>query len=250
MKQTISAAVICKNEERDIEACLESVSWCDEIVVVDSGSSDKTVELAQKHTDRVLHNDWPGYVAQKNFALEKTTGEWVLCLDADERCTPELRKALESAWNDEKLPSGFEVRRHTRYLDRWINHGGWYPDWKLRVVKRGEARWEGVDPHDKLVATGSVSRLDADIVHHTYRDFAHHIRTLNHLSDVVVEEWVKSGRKPSLLRALFHPPVKFFECYIWKRGFLDGRAGFIIAVASAFYVFSKQTKLWERRKKS
>ena len=105
-------------------------------------------------------------------------------------------------------------------------------------------------PRSSAYPGAATTKLRGAIEHLSYRDFAHHIRTLNHFSDVVVEEWVKSGRKPSLLRALFHPPVKFFECYIWKRGFLDGRAGFIIAVASAFYVFSKQTKLWERRKKS
>ena len=248
MTTTISAAVICKDEEDHIEECLQSVSWCDEIVVVDSGSTDRTVELARKHAHHVIHNEWPGYVAQKNFALEKTTSEWTLCLDADERCTPEVEKELKRECSSHNPPTGFEVRRHTHYLNRWINHGGWYPNWKLRVIRKGQGQWKGTDPHDKLIAEGEVKRLDAEIVHYTYRDFAQQIETINHFSDVVVQEWKKSGKKPSLLKTLFHPPIKFLECYVWKRGFLDGRAGFVIAVASAFYIFAKYTKLWEKRK--
>ena len=274
----ISAAVICLDEERNIGACLESLAWCDEIVVVDSGSRDRTVEIARKHATRVLHHDWPGYVAQKNWALEQTSGEWVLCVDADERCTPALRAAIESALrppanesppsecsDDARFPrsepqasgdvhqasgeiheAGFEVRRHVFYLGRWIDHGGWYPDWKLRLVRRGRARWGGVDPHDKLIADGPVRRLDADLIHFTYGSFSDHIRTLQRFSDVVSEVQAREGRRFSLLRAILHPPAKFFECFVWKRGFLDGWPGFVIAATSAFYVFAKYVKLWER----
>jgi glycosyltransferase involved in cell wall biosynthesis len=242
----VSASIICQDEEAHIEACLASVGWCDEIVVVDSGSHDRTVELARKTATRVLHHDWPGYVAQKNFALEQTTGDWVLALDADERCTPELRDAILAALAGEPAVAGFEVRRHVFYLGRWIDHGGWYPDWKLRVVRRGRARWTGVDPHDKLVADGATARLDADLIHHTYGRFADHLRTVQRFSDVVVAEWAGQGRRFSLTRALLHPPVKFLECFVWKRGFLDGWPGFVIAATSAFYVFAKHVKLWER----
>ncbi len=242
-----SASIICKNEEHNIEDCLRSVSWCDEIVVVDSGSTDRTVELARKLTPHVVFNPWPGYVAQKNFALDRATGDWVICLDADERCTPELRAGVERECAAADGVAGFEVRRHVKYLGRWINHGGWYPDWKLRVVRRGGARWGGVDPHDKLIPDGPVRRLDAEILHFTYRDFAHHVRILNHFSDVVAEEYVKGGRRASILQAVFHPVGKFLECYVWKRGFLDGFPGFVVAAGSAFYVFARYVKLWERR---
>lgn len=241
-----SAAIICLNEEHNIGDCLKSLSWCDEIVVVDSGSTDRTVEIAQKHTDRVIHNDWPGYVNQKNFALEQTTGDWVICLDADERCTPELKEAFLKATEKDDAPDGFLVRRHVHYLGRWINHGGWYPDWSLRFIRKGRAKWEGIDPHDKLVCTGETARLDADLIHYTYRDFAHHIRVAQRFSDVVSDEWIKQGRCFSLIKAIFHPPIKFFECYIWKAGFLDGWAGFVIAITSSFYVFAKHVKLKEK----
>lgn len=248
MKPRISATIICKDEAHNIEECLRSVSWCDEIVVVDSGSADGTVELARKYTPRVLQNPWPGYVAQKNFALDQASGDWVLCLDADERCTPELRAAIELGVSEADSLAGFEVRRHVKYLGRWINHGGWYPDWKCRVVRRGRARWGGVDPHDKLVPDGPVKRLEADLHHFTYRDFAHQIRIINHFSDVIVEQYLKQGKRPSFFQAVFHPPWKFIECYFWKLGFLDGFPGFVIATGSAFYIFARYVKLWERGK--
>jgi glycosyltransferase involved in cell wall biosynthesis len=242
----ISAVVICRDEEDRIADCLESLAWCDEIVVVDSGSRDRTVEIARKHATRVLHHGWQGYVAQKNFALEQAGGDWVLALDADERCTPALRDAIREALAADPPLAGYAMRRHAFYLGRWIDHGGWYPDWKLRLVRRGRARWGGVDPHDKLLADGLTGRLDAELVHLTYRDFADHLRTVQRFSDVVSDEWVKQGRRFSLLRALLHPPAKFLECYLWKQGFRDGWPGFVIAATSAFYVLAKHVKLWEK----
>ncbi len=248
MKPRVSASIICRDEEHNIEECLRSVAWCDEIVVVDSGSKDHTVELAKKHTERVVFHEWPGYVAQKNYALDQCTGDWVVSLDADERCTPELRAAIERELPGADGLAGFEVRRHVKYLGRWINHGGWYPDWKLRVVRKGKARWGGSDPHDKLLPDGPVRRLDAEIHHFTYRDFAHQIRIINHFSDVVSGELDRQGKGWPVLRALVRPPWKFFECYFWKLGFLDGFPGFVIAAGSAFYIFARYVKLWEKRK--
>lgn len=242
----ISASIICLNEAEHIEACLESVAWCDEVVVLDSGSTDDTVARARRRGARVEVTDWPGYAAQKDRALERTTGDWVLCLDADERCTPGLREAVRAAVADPGDAVGFAVRRHVFYLGRWIDHGGWYPDWKLRVVRRGHGRWQGPDPHDKLVADGPVRRLDAELVHLTYRDFAAQLATVQRFSDVVAEEWHRSGRRFRLWRALLHPPAKFLECWVWKQGLRDGWPGFVIAATSAFYVFAKHVKLWER----
>ena len=132
-----------------------------------------------------------------------------------------------------------------KYLGAWINHGGWYPDWKLRVVRKGKARWGGVNPHDKLIPEGPIRRIDADLHHFTYKDFAHQIRIINHFSDVVCAEYVKAGRKPSIFQAVFHPPWKFFETYILKLGILDGFPGFVIAGGTAFFIFARYVKLWE-----
>jgi len=243
----VSASVICFNEEDHIDDCLASLAWCDEVVVVDSGSRDRTVEIARRHTPHVHHHDWPGYVAQKNHALERASGDWIVCLDADERCTPELKEAiLRATASAPESVSGFEVKRHVWYLGRWINHGGWYPDWKLRIVRRGRARWGGMDPHDRLVADGEVRRIDAEILHFTYRNFRQQIQTVNRFSDVISEEWHRGGRRFSLSRALLHPAVKFLECYVAKRGFLDGWPGFVIAVASSFHMFARYVKLREK----
>jgi glycosyltransferase involved in cell wall biosynthesis len=245
----ISATVICRDEADRIAACLESVAWCDEVLVVDSGSTDGTLEIARKHATRVLERAWPGYAAQRDFALQQAAGDWVLCLDADERCTPALRDAIRTALAADPPLAGYAVRRHAFHLGRWIDHGGWYPDWKLRLVRRGRARGGGVEPHEKLIADGPVGRLEADLEHYTYRDYADHLRTVQRFSDVVSDEWVKQGRRFSLVRALLHPPVKFLECWLWKQGFRDGWPGLVIAATSAFYVFAKHVKLWEKNRR-
>jgi glycosyltransferase involved in cell wall biosynthesis len=242
----ISAIVVCMNEEANIAACLESVRWCDEVVVIDSFSTDRTVEIARSHADLVIERPWPGMAAQKQFALEQAKGEWILSLDADERCTPQLRAAIGDALANPGQAAGFEMKRHVFYLGRWIDHGGWYPDWKLRLARRDRARFTGHGPHDRLEVDGPTQRLDAELVHYTYRNFSQHLRTVDRFSDVFAQEWLAAGRRFSLLDALFHPPLKFLDCYVWKRGFLDGWAGFVIALTSAFYVFAKQVKLREK----
>jgi glycosyltransferase involved in cell wall biosynthesis len=246
----ISAAIICRDEADHIEECLRSVAWCDEVIVVDSGSTDGTVEKAERHATRVVHHPWEGFVAQKNFALGLAQGEWIFCLDADERCTQELRDAIRREIASPGETVGFEVRRHTFYLGRWINHGGWYPDRKLRVVRRARGRWSGIDPHDRLCADGPVRRIEADLQHYTYRDFAEQLESVQQFSDVVSMEWLREGRRFSLALAIVHPPVKFFECWLWKLGLLDGWPGFVIAATSAFYVLAKHVKLWERSRRA
>lgn len=241
----VTACIICKNEERNIRDCLESVKWADEIVVVDSGSTDRTVEIAKEYTPNVFFNEWRGYNAQREFAMAKATSDWVFCLDADERCTPELRDAIRASLSDGV--DGFYVKRHTYYLGRWINHGGWYPDWKLRVVRRGQAKCTGIEPHDLIEVPGPTARLHADLLHYTYANFSAQLRQIDKFSDVFRDRWIQEGRKPSLLMMLLHPWWKFFEVYLFKLGLLDGRAGFVIAVATAFYTFAKHVKLWEAK---
>jgi glycosyltransferase involved in cell wall biosynthesis len=248
-RASLSVCVVTHNEEDRLRPCLESVRWADEIVVVDAHSTDRTREVAAEFGARVIERDWPGFVAQKNFALEQATREWVLCLDADERVGDELRdqilRVLEAPADS---IVGYEMPRHVFYLGRWINHGGWYPDRKTRLVRRGRARWGGEDPHDKLKADGPVGRLSGDLIHHTYRNFSHQLQIIDRFSDVVTA--ARRARPPALplLRMLFHPPIKFLECYVWKLGFLDGLPGLIIAAASAFYVFAKIVKAWESRR--
>ncbi len=234
------------NEEAHIRECLESVKWCDEIVVVDSGSSDKTVEIAKEFTSKVLYRPWTGFIDQINFILQQATGDWVLCIDADERCTPELKEEIRTALANPGDTAGYELKRHTWYMGRWINHGGWYPDWKVRVLKRDGATCVGKEPHYRLQAKGPVARLSSDLQHFTYDNFKDQLKTVDRFSDIFAAEWSGKGRRFRLFKALTHPWFKFISCYFLKLGFLDGWAGFVIAITSAYYVFAKYVKFRER----
>ena len=243
----VSACLITLNEARNIEECLSSVKWADEIVVVDSGSTDGTVELCRRFTDRVLVMNWAGHVAQKNRAVEAASNDWVFCIDADERVTPELAREIKSILSEEPPCAGYTVPRRTWYAGRWIWHGGWYPDRKLRLFDRKRGRFTGMDPHDRVEVKGPVGKLRNDLLHYSYRDIAHHVRQINRYTDTMAELKAGRGVGVPLLRMISYPPVKFFKMYLLRMGFLDGPQGLILAVLGAVYEFLKYAKLWEIR---
>lgn len=250
MNPSVSACVICFNEKNNIRQCLESLMWCDEIVVVDSGSTDGTVEVCRKYTEKVYHNPWPGFVAQKNYARSLTKNDWVISLDADEYLSDELKQEIADIWKNgaPAFSNGFYIARKTFYLNRWIMHGGWYPDWQLRLWRKSYGKWTGIDPHDKVVLTeGQAIKLKHSIIHKNYHNLSDHLKTINNFSTTAAEALLKEGKKFCLYNLLFRPPVKFIENYFFKLGFLDGLPGFIIAVNSAFYVFNKYAKMWEKK---
>lgn len=246
-KIRISIAVITKNEEDRIGRLLESVTFADEIVVVDSGSDDKTLEICKTYGAQIFHQDWLGYVGQKQRALDLTTGDWILSLDADEVIPDATRMEIIAALstNPSCDASGFSFPRLSWYLNRWIRHGGWFPDRKVRMVRRGFGRWVGDSLHERLEVSGKVAPLTNTIQHFVYRDIFDQIRTINSFSSTFAS--TKRSRFPGLylVLGLFHAVAKFLECAIWKLGLLDGAAGLIIAVNSAFYVFLKHAKVWE-----
>lgn len=242
---TLTATLICKNEVDKIREALESVRFCDEVVVVDSGSSDGTLEICRELADVVVEREWPGYVAQQNFALSQARGDWILVIDADERATPELAREIREALDRAPAVNGFLITRHVHYLGRWIDHSGWYPERRVRLVRRGEGRWEGMDPHNDLVVNGAVGRLKGEIVHYTYDDLEDHVRTLNRFSSILAREHRSRGRTFSWFSLLARPPLEFFKKYVLKRGFLDGPQGFFIASLSSVHVFLKFAKMWE-----
>lgn len=245
----ISACIITFNEEKNIRDCLESIKWVDDIVVVDSFSQDNTVQVSREYTDRVFETAWQGHVKQKNCALDHAKNEWVLCLDADERVSLELREEIERHLSeDDSEFDGYWFPRHSFYLGRWINHGGWYPDYKLRLFKKSKGRWGGKDPHDKVILQGRTERLSGELLHFVYRNLSHQLQTVDSFSTITARGFVSESKTFSLIELLFRPPFKFFEMYVLKKGFMDGLPGFIIAVASSFYVFLKYAKLWELRK--
>jgi glycosyltransferase involved in cell wall biosynthesis len=255
--EKISVCIICFNEEANIRRCLESVKWVKdnggEIVVVDSFSADKTLEIAREYTDKVFQNKWPGFVNQKNHALSLAQNEWVLSVDADEVISDQLRDEIMAEWakGSYEKTDGYWMKRHTFYLGQWINHGGWYPDYKIRLFRKSQAKWGGLDPHDRIIMEpgSSTGKLKNDIVHYTYKNLAHQIKTIDRFSDASSAALMNTGKTFCLCNLLFRPPVKFIETYLFKLGFLDGLPGLIISVASAFYVFIKYAKMWENKRK-
>jgi glycosyltransferase involved in cell wall biosynthesis len=243
----LTVAVITKNEADRIGKTLDSVSFADEILVVDSGSTDGTVDICETHGARVIHNDWAGYAGQKQFALDQASGQWILSLDADEALSPQSRvEILKAITEAPQEVRGFSIPRLSRYLNRWIRHGGWYPDRKTRIVRRGCGRWTGDGLHEKLEVSGEIRKLERPLLHYVYRDIADQIKTINGFSSISSTHRNEPGSLAYLFLGLLHAMGKFLECAVWKLGFLDGAPGFIIAVNSAFYVFLKHAKAWER----
>lgn len=251
-----SACLITFNEERNLPAALASVDFADEVIVVDSHSTDRTREVAaafrgrdredREVRPRVIERDWAGHVEQKNFAIDQAAHDWVLCLDADERVSPELRREVEAALAaDAPAADGYSMPRRTFYLGRWILRSGWYPDRKVRLFRRSRGRWGGTNPHDHVYVEGGVRVLQGDLYHFSYRSMADHIRTINSFTDIAAREKVKARVRWPVLRMLLQPPFKLFKMFVLKQGFRDGAAGFIVAVLGSMYVFLKYAKLWE-----
>ncbi|HEX7232243.1 MAG TPA: glycosyltransferase family 2 protein [Candidatus Binatia bacterium] len=242
----VSAIVVCFNEEDRIEACLQSLDWCAEIIVVDSYSTDRTADICRLYTDRFLQREWAGYRDQKAFAHSQATREWVLLVDADERVTPQLRdEILEALSRDGGRYCGYAVPRLVRYLERWWWRGGWYPDYDVRLFRRGRATWGGSEPHEKIIVDGPVRRLRHPLEHYSYRSIDDHLQRINRFTSISSLELKKAGVQWRLADAVLHPAGRFFRSYFLKRGFMEGFAGFYVAVTAAVYVFLKYAKLWE-----
>ena len=245
-KTTIGVAVIAKNEKDRVGRLLKSLDFANEIVVVDSGSTDGTQGLCKKMGSNVVSKEWLGFGLQKQFAMDQIQSEWILNLDADEEVSKELAKEMiEAVGSADPHVNGFSMPRLSRYLGRWIRHGGWYPDRKIRLVRRKSAEWSNDPLHEKLNVNGKVERLSKPIFHYVYRNISDHVKTINRFSDVYAEEHSSTG-SGFVLTGVGHAIVKFFECYVWKLGILDGVPGLIIAMNSSWYVFLKHAKRWEK----
>ena len=242
----ISACVTAGNEEDKIAACLASLTWCDELVVVDSFSRDKTFEISKQFTPHVHQHPWEGYIAQKNYIRSLASHPWILFVDADEVVSDELRADIEGEF--ERGPGdvvGYRFPRMVHYLGKWIRHGEWYPDIKLRLFRKDRGFSEGQEPHDRVTVDGPVKTLRTPLYHFTYDDLSDHIHTINRFSSISANEKFSRGEKFSWADLLFRPPWRFVKSYFIKRGFLDGPQGFIVALMSSFGVFVKYAKLLE-----
>jgi len=248
MSIKISAAIITYNEEKNIKRCMDSLDFCDEIVVVDSLSSDDTCTIAKGLGAVVINQKFLGHIAQKQLAVDNCTYEWILSLDADEEVSVELREEILMLLKSPFEYDAYIMPRVSFHLGLWIRHGGWYPDAKIRLFNKNKANWGGYNPHDKVIVNGTVGKLKGDLKHYVFKDLRHNIDTNNSYSSIMADDLHKDGKRFSYLKLFLKPIGKFLETYIYKRGFLDGMPGFIIAVGAAYSMFLKFAKHWEIEK--
>jgi len=252
----LSVVIITLNEEDRLEEALKSCKdIADEIVVVDSFSTDKTCEIAAQYGAKIYKHEFVDYGSQKNVALDKAANEWILNLDADERVSDRLKKEVlefkqkkENPKNKNNDADGFLIKRKTFYLGRWIKHSGWYPDRKLRLFRKSKSRWQG-RIHEALILDGNTTRMEGDIFHFTYRDVTDHISRLNNYSLMQARDIVDNKKKLLYLRTLLLPPITFLRFYIWKLGILDGFPGLLIALVSSWATAMKHLKAIELKRK-
>ena len=249
----ITATIITFNEAENIRAAVESVAWANEVLVVDSESTDGTPELAGECGARVVSRPWPGFAAQKQFAAEEAKYDWIFSLDADERVSDELRHSIEDLLYTEeaKLADGYRVARRSFYMGRWIRGGGWYPDYQLRLYHRGRGRWRGAHVHEsvKMDEGARTATLAGDLLHYSVRDAAHHHRMIGErYAPLAARQMFEAGRRTTPLRIFTAAPAAFTRSLVLKGGFRDGLAGLAIARFAAHHAFLKHVMLWELQK--
>lgn len=240
----ISACVISYNEEDKIEYCLKSLSKvADEIIVVDSLSTDKTVEIASKYTDKIYRQKFLGHVEQKNLAVSKANHDWIISLDCDERLTAELCNSILNVKEKLDTADAYRMARRTFYIYRWLNHC-WYPDRKIRLFNRCTARWGGVNPHDRVEVNGNnIVTLNGDIQHYSFDSISEHLRTIDNFTEIGAVEIIKREKPVNVLTPWFRSLWTFLKLYVFKHGFLDGYAGLVVSILSGFHVFIKYNKV-------
>lgn len=241
----LSVTIITRDEAANLAAALDSVAWADEIVVIDSESTDATVEIARRHTSNVLVRPWPGYVAQKNYAAEAASHDWILSLDADERVSSALAAQIQALLREEPAASGYRVPRVTFHLGRWIRSTDWYPDYQLRLYDRRRGRWTGKLVHESVTADGTVVDLSGELQHYAYRDLSHHLQTMDRYTTLAARQMREEGRTAGWFDLAVHPPAAFLRNYLLRGGFRDGLPGLVISSLNATYVALKFAKLWE-----
>ncbi len=243
----VSVTVITRNESANISGALESVRWADEIVVIDAESADDTAAIARRFTSRVIVREWPGFVAQKNFAADQASHDWIFSLDADERVSPALGEEVRKILQTEPAEAGFRVPRASFYLGRWLRSTDWYPDFQLRLYDRRRAQWTGKYVHESVKADGEVGRLRGELLHYPYRSIADHVQTIDRYTTLAAEQAAEQGKRASIADVIVRPPLAFLRNYVLRGGIKDGQAGLVVSLLNSYYVFLKFAKLWERQ---
>lgn len=246
----LSVTIITKNEASNVRDCLESVAWADEIIIVDSGSEDATVAICKEYTDNVfIHNDWQGFGVQKNLALQYATQDWVLSLDADERVTPTLRIEIENVIN-KSASSAFAIPRQAYFLGRAMRHGGWWPDYVVRLFRRDAGVFSEDIVHERILVNDTAMKLSAPLLHYSYTSLDQLMSKMNQYSSAGAFKAYKNGKRGSLIKAIAKAKWIFFRAYFIRLGMLDGQAGFIAAVSKAEETYYRYLKLCYLKKGS
>ncbi len=245
----ISAVIIARDEEHAIADCLQSVSFADEIVLVDSGSKDDTPSIAKRFGARVIHQDWLGFGAQKQFAVDQASHDWILSIDADERISPELRASILQAVIAPKAKA-FDMPRRNRFMGRWLRHGEGYPDYNLRLFHRDHARWSDDAVHEHVLAGGPVQHLRGDLLHESEDGIEDYLRKQNDYTSLQAQILFDAGKRASAVKLVMSPLLRFVKFYFFRRGFLDGAPGLVHISIGCFNSFSKYAKLMELQKRS
>jgi glycosyltransferase involved in cell wall biosynthesis len=241
----LSVTIITLNEAAHIGAAIDSASWADEVIVVDSGSTDETVAIARSKGVRVDVRAWTGYIDQKNFAATLASHDWIFSLDADERITPELAAEVRAVLASEPVHAGYRVPRVTYHFGRWIRTTDFYPDFQTRLYDRRRARWRGKYVHESVQVDGPAGRLQHELLHYSYRDLRDHLDRINRYSTLAARQMLENGRRAGVIDLLLHPPAAFLRNYILRKGILDGAAGLTLSMVNSYAVFLKFAKLWE-----
>ncbi|MFQ5692553.1 MAG: glycosyltransferase family 2 protein [Nitrospinota bacterium] len=241
----LSATVIAQNEAARIGDCLDGLGWVDEVIVVDGGSTDGTRECARRRGARVLENPWPGYAAQKNFALENASHPWVLSLDADERVTDELRREIETLLEGGPDRDGYYIPRKNIFWGRWLRGRAFYPDYQMRLFRKGAGRFNDRSVHESVEIRGRTGRLRCALEHRSYEDVGDYLRRLDRYAALAASDLKRRGVRPRWDHLCLRPPARFLRTYLLQRGFVDGVDGLIVSALDAFYVFAKYARLRE-----
>jgi glycosyltransferase involved in cell wall biosynthesis len=241
-RHRISAVVITLNAANQLETCLKSLEFADEIVVVDSGSTDRTVDIARAHGARVIHQAWLGYGPQKRFSVDQAANDWVLCVDADERVSAELRASIGRMTAQPDFRA-YEMARCNRFMGRWLRHGEGYPDWTLRLFDRGSAQWSEDPVHEKVLSTAAIGRLDGDLLHESAESLHAYLEKQNRYTSLQAKMLYRNGIRPSLFKLVFSPFARFLKFYLLRRGFLDGIPGLVHILIGCNNTLMKNAKL-------
>lgn len=243
----ISATIIVRNEEDNIAAVCETLDWADEIVIVDSDSTDRTLEIARGFTQKIYNREFKGYKDKHEYADRQATGDWIFWIDADERVTPELKRSIGHlrTLDPSALADGYRIARKTFFMGRWIRHSGWYPDYQMRLYRREKSYWDGIAPHQTAYVKGKVDTLEGEFLHYTKSDLDEYHRVTGSYADLAAEHLANDGRTITGLGILTRSAAAFFRTYFLKQGFRDGVPGAIISGFTAYGVFLRYSKVWE-----